>query len=151
MWRYAWQLSGSEAEADDIVQGVFRKLLSKEAVLRNLSEYQLKAYIVVAIKNKAIDHHRQKKPCALPEDDVLKGKEKSPEEILFQRYEASRVRQALYSLSDKYRDTILSLYELDLSVSETADLLGISTDAVYKRRERALEKLKLFLGGEQDG
>ena len=150
MWRYAHHLSGSKAAADDIVQDVFRKLLSKEAVLKKLNDYQRKAYIVIAIKNKAKDYWREKVYDALPEDDILPSKEKSPEEIFFRGWEASRIKKAVHSLSDKCRDTIVALYELDLSVMETASLLDVSIDVIYKRKKLALEKLKQLLGGELD-
>ena len=56
--------------------------------------------------------------------------------------EAEILEAALKSLSDQDRDLIEAIYFRNMSESSYAGLLGISQQAVHKRKERILKRLK---------
>jgi RNA polymerase sigma-70 factor (sigma-E family) len=55
------------------------------------------------------------------------------------------VRSALQSLSDEQREAVILRYVLDLSVEQTAAVLGTSPGAVRARTHRAMERLRPLL------
>ena len=60
------------------------------------------------------------------------------------------VRDAMLSLSAQDRTVIYLHYYETMDVQTMARVLNISASAVKKRLQRAREKLKLILGGDQD-
>lgn len=56
--------------------------------------------------------------------------------------EAVMLEAALKTLNDQDRDLIEAIYFKNMSESSYASLLGISQQAVHKRKERILKKLK---------
>ena len=58
------------------------------------------------------------------------------------------VRQAVESLGDEEREVIILLVINGQSVSETAEIMGISRFSVYRTEKRALKKLRNILGGD---
>jgi RNA polymerase sigma-70 factor (ECF subfamily) len=73
----------------------------------------------------------------------------SPTDRALRREQRERMRQALGQLSERDRE-VLALRNLEqLSVADTAEVLGISAGAVKVRHLRALERLRALLA-EQD-
>lgn len=58
------------------------------------------------------------------------------------------VREALMQLSDRQRTAVLLRFLEDLSVEQTAELMGCSTGTVKKLTARALAALRLLIGRE---
>ncbi|MGI8699695.1 MAG: RNA polymerase sigma factor [Nocardioidaceae bacterium] len=58
------------------------------------------------------------------------------------------MREALMQLSDRQRTAVLLRFLEDLSVEQTAELMGCSTGTVKKLTARALAALRLLIGRE---
>ncbi len=79
----------------------------------------------------------------------------SPSQRLLKKEKQQRVREALSQLPERDREILVLRHLEQLSVAETAEVLGIREGAVKTRHVRALERLRLLLqesdlrGGDQ--
>jgi RNA polymerase sigma-70 factor (ECF subfamily) len=71
--------------------------------------------------------------------------ESSPSAQLLRKELRQRVRNALESLSDQDRETLVLRYLEQLKVKEVASVLGISVTAATMRQLRALQRLRTLL------
>jgi RNA polymerase sigma-70 factor (ECF subfamily) len=74
----------------------------------------------------------------------------SPSGHLLQEELRQRVRQALERHSERDREVLVLRNLEQLSVADTAEVLGISAGAVKVRHLRALERLRALLEGEEE-
>jgi RNA polymerase sigma-70 factor (ECF subfamily) len=78
-------------------------------------------------------------------ENTLTGKD---EFVAVEQEDENRlVRDAVIQLPQKYKDVLLCVYFQDMSVAETAKLLGIAEGTAKSRLSRAKDKLKLSLEG----
>jgi RNA polymerase sigma-70 factor (ECF subfamily) len=70
----------------------------------------------------------------------------SPSHRLMRKEKQQSVRQALDRLPERDREVLILRHLEQLSVADTAAVLGISEGAVKQRHVRALERLRSFLG-----
>lgn len=73
------------------------------------------------------------------------GEAPSPEEQVLRRMESEQLHKALSFLSDDERYLIRQLYFEERAERDLAEELGRSQNAVNKRKQRILEKLRVFL------
>jgi RNA polymerase sigma-70 factor (ECF subfamily) len=69
----------------------------------------------------------------------------SPSQHLLRQEQRQRVRQALARLPERDREVLVLRHLEQLSVADTAEVLGISAGAVKTRHVRALDRLRAFL------
>jgi RNA polymerase sigma-70 factor (ECF subfamily) len=74
----------------------------------------------------------------------------SPTQRALRHEQRERVRQALGRLSERDREVLVLRNLEQLSVADTAEVLGISSGAVKLRHLRALERLRALLAGKVD-
>ena len=65
---------------------------------------------------------------------------------MLQRAERSRLAGAVGRLPRRQREVVVCRYYLELSVAETAELLGIGPGSVKRHAHRAIEALTTRLG-----
>jgi RNA polymerase sigma-70 factor (ECF subfamily) len=75
----------------------------------------------------------------------------SPSQRLLRKEQRQRVQQALHQLSERDREVLVLRHLEELSVAETAEVLGIGLGAVKARHVRALERLRALLDNEPGG
>ncbi len=75
----------------------------------------------------------------------------SPTHRALRQEQRERVRQALGRLPERDREVLVLRNLEQLSVADTAEVLGISAGAVKLRHLRALERLRALLGAEEGG
>ena len=68
----------------------------------------------------------------------------SVEDVVFRKLMADKLHTALMQLTKEERDLIYALFFDEKTESEVAKALGISQQAVHKRKNRILKKLKNF-------
>ena len=134
LYRVALAKLCSAADAEDAVQDVFLKYMSKTPVF--FSENHEKAWFIRVTINRCCDiiRHRSYQP-SLNLDDIteIAAEDEGYISELFDR---------LSGLPDKYRETV-TLHCLEgFSLSETANILGISLSATKMRLSRAREMLR---------
>ena len=78
-------------------------------------------------------------------DMSIQFAEESTEEQVFQRMELEQLHRALSSLSDEERYLIQKIFFNERTERDLAEELGCSQNAVNKRKQRILDKLRRFL------
>lgn len=142
VYRLAYAHGGNAADAEDVMQDVFLRLLTKAPVFRD--DDHAKAWLLRVAVNRARDllraAGRQNVPLEMAED--VSAPERPAGETL----------QAVLALPPKLRLAVHLFYYEELSVKEIAAAVGISQGAVKARLSRARKQLRASLtegGGER--
>jgi len=148
MHRWAYLVSGDWDRAEDIVQAALIKVYTHWERVQQTESRHL--YIRRMVMNAAIDDHRRwrrilhrERPTeTLPEladdpraDDGIGG----------------HLLDALRRLAPRQRAVVVLRFIEDLSVEETAHVLGVSTGTVKSQASRGLETLRRDLNTHIDG
>lgn len=141
VYRTACQMTGSEREAEDVLQDVFVK------VHRSLSSYDASrgaftTWLHRITVNECLNRGRKRRPDPLPPDEVAathNGRSPSPERALETH---QTVRTALGVLSGKLRAVVVLRYGWDMTYEEIGDVLGIPIGTVKSRMYAALHQMR---------
>jgi len=135
LFRAAWALSGSRAEAEDLVQETFARVLGKPRRVR--SEDDL-GYLLQALRNTFISSRRAAARRPAPEtlDDVepIDPRTGSRPE---QAAEAREVFAVIAALAAPFRDALVAVDVAGLTYAEAAELLGTKEATITSRLFRA--------------
>ncbi|HIQ98081.1 MAG TPA: RNA polymerase sigma factor [Candidatus Scybalocola faecavium] len=120
--------------------------LTQETFLRFLQVYQAKdcekyrSYLYRIARNLCIDFYRLKPVEGLEEAGEIPAADGTD-------MQATRLalEQAMDLLTEEERELLFLRYTNEVSVGETAKILGISRFALYRREKHALEQLKSTL------
>lgn len=134
VFRVAYQYTGNRADAEDILQDVFLKLLR---AFQTGDDNRLKAWLIRVTINRSKDFLRAKKRRR----ETLLNDYAQPEP----HGEHSEVFEALGKLSERDRNALYLHYYEGYTAKEIAEITGDKERAVTKRIARARIKLKDFL------
>lgn len=141
--RYADRMLGNRAEAEEVAQEVFLKLISR--VDQYDGRASVASWLFAIAANASRDRLRRTgRRATVPLESVAEAPSADPQAdaALLLRERRDLVRKALAELSDDQREAlILSRYH-GLAYAEIAKALSISEGAVKTRIFRAMEKLK---------
>lgn len=145
----AYRVVSQRETAEDVTQTVFTKVLANKATISKLSEPQLKSWLYRTATNLALDIVRRSKyeqTDAEPISELIADDEPGPESHAIEKERAKRVREAVDSLDEAYRQVIMLHYFSNLTVREISECTGISEGTIKSRlvRGRTLlsERLK---------
>ena len=133
VFRVAYQYTGNRADAEDILQDVFLKLL---VAFQTGDDNRLKAWLIRVTINRSKDFLRAKKRRRETFNDY------SQPEV---RESYDEVFEALSKLSERDRTVLYLHYYEGYTAKEIAEIVGDGERAVTKRIGRARIKLKDFL------
>ena len=137
LFRFAYRLTGSAADADDIVQACFLELLRPDCSY-DPGRAPLRTWLFGVVRNQSLKRFRQRTVPQLPET----GDAPSPEHEILRRELEEVVRQAVLMLPEMQREVlILSHYE-QMPLTEIAGILNIEVGAVKSRLQRARAGLR---------
>jgi RNA polymerase sigma-70 factor (ECF subfamily) len=144
VYSYAWLLTRSVPDAEDITQECFLALIRKPAAF-DPARAQLRTWLIAVARRQYLGRLRnppRETGCGNPEQpDTAAGFE----EELIRMERAEAVRRAVGALPQLQRET-LYLFEFEgLSLADIAGILHIEANAVKARLHRAREQLKLLL------
>ena len=140
-FRLAYTYLGSRADAEDVVQDVFVKLIRSDITITKGKE---KSYILTMTANRCRDFLKSADVVfKAPFDDAIEvGSDIEIDE------EDTEMYEAVAELPDKLRVAIHLHYYEGCSLNEIAKILDIAPSAVSMRLTRAKEILrKKFMGG----
>ncbi|MBQ9118637.1 MAG: sigma-70 family RNA polymerase sigma factor [Lachnospiraceae bacterium] len=151
LYREAKRIAGDYAE--DIVQTVLCNVLGREEVLTKLSAEEQKAYLLVAVRNQAIDKKRcmqREQVCDWTEQVVLPASsEENPEELVLQQERKKGLWQLVDELPVRYRQVIRLCYQEQQKPIEIAQKLDLKRNTVDVRLKRGLAMLREMMPGKQ--
>lgn len=145
--RSAWFLCHDEHEAQDLVQEALTKVYV--AWMRPFSRIDNPvAYAHTTLTRTFLSSRRRKASGERPTETV-------PDHVVDDANERTATRivavEALSRLSELDRAIVVARHVDDLSVAQTAELVGLSPGAVRVRSLRALQKLRGWLDVPGDG
>lgn len=125
----------NHADAEDALQNTFLKLYRHAYELDTCCEARLKGYLLISVKNSAIDIYRKKEQCVVTSPDSLAETEMIPSK-------ENHVLDCINSLPENYRNVIILKVIYGYSTEETARILNVSVVNVNKMYQRAKGKLE---------
>jgi RNA polymerase sigma-70 factor, ECF subfamily len=136
LFRAAWALCGSRADAEDLVQETFARVLAKPRRIRNDDDL---GYLLQVLRNTFLNSRRAAARRLAPEalDDHLEPVDPSPATRPERAAETSEVFAAIAGLSEVFRDALVAVDVAGLSHVEAAELLGTKEATITSRVFRA--------------
>jgi RNA polymerase sigma factor (sigma-70 family) len=131
--------------SEDIAQEVFAYIYVNPDAYKDT--YEFKTFLFLLGKRRAIDYLRSESRhhlISIDEVDFLMDI-KSLDEIIDQKVDAIIVRKALNEMKTEYRKVLILIYFNELTIAETAIILGKSIASVKVLAHRAKKKLKQIL------
>jgi len=147
LYRAAWALCGSRADAEDLVQETFSRVLARPRLLRHDDDL---GYLLRALKNTFLSQKRTEsrrlRTGPLPEqlDLVADPRAVEPQAAI----EAGELYAAVAALSDDFRDVLVAVDVAGLSYQEAARSLRVREGTVMSRLYRARQQVVRRLEGE---
>ena len=136
LFRAAWAMTGSRADAEDLVQETFARVLAKPRRIRNEDDL---GYLLQALRNTFASSRRAAARRVQPlaaEDGVEPVDARTatrPEQAL----EAREVFAVIAGLPEPFRDALVAVDVAGLSYAEAAELLGTKEATITSRLFRA--------------
>jgi RNA polymerase sigma-70 factor, ECF subfamily len=146
LYRAAWALCGSREDAEDLVQEMYARVLSRPRLIRREDDL---AYLLRALRNTFLNQKRTEsrrlRPGPLPEqlDLVADPQATQPQAAL----EAAELYAAIAALPDDFRDVLVAVDVTGLSYKEAASALRIREGTVMSRLYRARQQVVRAVGG----
>jgi RNA polymerase sigma-70 factor (ECF subfamily) len=137
LFRFAYRLTGSTADAEDIVQASFLELL-KPGCSYDPARAPLRAWLIGVVRNQALKGHRRRTEPLLPAPDGAP----SPEQETLRSEIEEVVREAVLALPEAQREVLILAHYEQLPLAEIADILSIEVGAAKSRLQRARESLR---------
>ena len=152
VFRFAWQMSGSHAVAEDVTQEVFLFLI-RDGHVFDPERGSVNAFLMGVARNFVLRKLRGERSMISLGDDSeddfsndLADPDLSPLEDLTRTETIENVRKAVLSLPEKYREVVVLCELQELNYKETAEILECAIGTVRSRLHRArailLEKLR---------
>lgn len=138
VWRFARSRVASDADADDVVQDVFVKVLSRSDQLRD--DERIAGWIFRIASNAVVDHHRSSR--VLPQRASHQPVDPPSLEIDQFALLAQCVRPFVEALDPTYRDALIMTEFEGLTQAEAAERAGISLSGMKSRVQRGRERLR---------
>jgi len=138
LFRFAWHLTGSVADAEDIVQECFLALLRPDCAF-DPSRTDLRTYLFGAVRNQALKRFAAITIAAEPLDASTPEREYLTNEL--QRI----VQRAILRLPEGQREVLVLAHFEQMQLAEIAEILEIEIGAVKSRLQRARATLRELL------
>jgi len=145
IYRYITLRIGDQAEAEDMTQQVFVK------VLHSISSFKWKgipfsAWLFRIAHNQVVDYLRKRKRYATaPLDESLKGNEIDPQRAAEQNLDIEQLLLATQRLTEAQREVISLRFTSELSIAEVAKIMGKNEGAVKALQHSAIAALRKAL------
>ncbi len=138
LFRYAYRLSGSAADAEDLTQQTF---LAAHRHLEQLREPgRAKSWLCAILRNVYLKQLRSH--CGIEPDSLQDVAEPASEVALENPIDEEQLQAALLELPEEYRSPVVLFYFGELSYKEIAEQLEVPIGTVMSRLARAKSLLK---------
>lgn len=152
VYRYAVARVGNVAEAEDLTEEVFLKMLGAIGGFR-WKDVPFSSWLFRIAHNHVATHFRRSAqrggPTSELTEDMVDGR-KSPSSVVEERITLEEVRRAAELLPEAQRDVITLRFAVGLSIAETAKALGKREGNVKALQHKAVAKLQKMLMPEID-
>lgn len=147
LYRYAYRLSGTSSDAEDLTQETFRKALARLDQLRD--QERAKGWLFRILRNAYLHRIRgEKRSRIVPMenvDDVPGRDDQSPASI-----DPDELQKVLNELDESFRTPVILFYFEEFSYKDIAEQLDMPIGTVMSRLARAKGYLRGKLAKFQD-
>jgi RNA polymerase sigma-70 factor (ECF subfamily) len=144
LYRYAYRLTGSAADADDLTQDTFCKAQSRLGQLRDPD--RARSWLFSILRNAYLHRLRaDKQQRQVPLDSIGDLAANGPVDGLSE-VEPDRLQQALNGLPEIFRSPVILFYFEDFSYRDIAEQMELPLGTVMSRLARAKAMLRDRLG-----
>lgn len=149
VWNYAYFLTKSKIEADDISQDVFLN------AYKHLSRFEhrssVKTWLLTITRNRSLNYLTSSflKRVTITEFVTHRNNGISAEREAIDRLSVNHIWECVLKLPVKYREVLVMDAHYQLSYSEISSILGIAEGTVKSRLHRARKKVDYLLKGAQ--
>ena len=142
MYGTAYAILRHRQDAEDAVEGAFLKVIEHLPTLNLALNRQTRALLLVITRNIAYNELKKRNLRLKHESDIVDTEEISVTEDL-EKLDFKDIQKLIETLPCDLKNVIIMRFMLDYSAEQTAELLDISTSAVYKRTAAARKLLKI--------
>jgi RNA polymerase sigma-70 factor, ECF subfamily len=154
VFRFALQMSGSEAIAEDVTQEVFLALMNDSSRF-DATRGTLASYLYGIARNHVLRRLERERPFVQIVDSAEEGEthverwvaESNQQDELLRNEMIGRLRQAVPALPEHYREVVILCDLHEMSYVEAANALGCAVGTVRSRLHRARSLLLGKLSG----
>ena len=139
LFRFAYRLTGSVADAEDIVQECFLELLRPQCGY-DPRRASVRSYLFGFIRNKSMKRLREKHFGA--KGDLVATNNSSPEGELLRTELDNVVAHAVIQLPETQREVLILAHYEQMQLAEIARALALDLRAAKSRLQRARASLK---------
>ena len=156
MYAIALKYASNTQDCEDIVHDTVEKLCKNIATIKGLSNSALRAYVVYAVRNTAINFRKHQatinRHIQQLSDDDLSSEYDQPESIIERIEDLQEKRTSLTKvwtqLTDAEQELLYRKYVLDQTTEELAGIFQCSRDSIRMRLSRARRKSLRLMKGE---
>ena len=146
LYRYAYRLSGSAADAEDLTQQVFLHVQRKIHQLKDPAG--ARGWLFAILRNCFLAAHRRRTPLTAGSVDLDVDAIQQPVDSAAE-IDREQLQIALNELPDEFRLVLLMIYFEDCSYREIAERLQLPTGTVMSRLSRAKVHLRKKLSATE--
>jgi RNA polymerase sigma-70 factor (ECF subfamily) len=148
LYRFAYRLTGSSADAEDVVQECFLELL-RPGCLYNPERTSIRTYLFGVVRNQALKRLRKNASTAEAGLEVESGR--SPENEVLQTEMEGVVARAVMELPETQREVLILAHYEQMPLAEIASVMALDLGAVKSRLQRSRAHLKETLAAYAPG
>ena len=141
IYRYCYMKLRHQQAAEDVTQETFLRFLENNTYKDMGKEI---SYLYRIARNLCIDLMRKQKKEELSEE-IPDCPDNAQEQMALNM----DLKRALESLDARQRELVFLRYVNELSVGKTAEILGISRFALYRKEKECMKKLKKKMEGKK--
>jgi RNA polymerase sigma-70 factor (ECF subfamily) len=142
LFRFAYRLTGSVTDAEDVVQECFLELL-RPGCSYNPKRTPPRTYLFGVVRNQSLK--RRGKNSAGGQAEVEASHRRSPESEFLKSELGDAVARAVMRLPETQREVLVLAHYEQMAMAEIASIVGIEVTAVKSRLQRARAALKEML------
>lgn len=138
LYRYAYRLTGSTADAEDLAQQVF--LIAQQKLRQLRQSKSVRSWLFAILRNCYLKSFRHRGPLSLAASNF--DIESVPEKVLDQQVDSEQLQLAINELPEEFKLVVLMFYFEQRSYREIAETLQIPAGTVMSRLSRAKGHLR---------
>lgn len=147
LYRYAYRLTGSSADAEDLTQETFGKALARLGQLREKD--RAKGWLYRILRNAYLHRVRDdRRAKVIPLDGVVDVAKPEADPLSWE-IEPGRLQDVMSELDEAFRTPLILFYFEEFSYKEIAEQLDLPIGTVMSRLARAKAYMKDRLSGER--
>ena len=148
LFRFAYRLTGSAADAEEIVQECFLELLRPECSY-DARRTPIRTYLFGVVRNQALK--RRRKSSVEGRNGVESHQVPSPEDQLWHTELADVVARAVMELPETQREVLILAHYEHMPLAEIARVMALEVTAIKSRLQRARAQLREVLAAYAPG